>query len=463
MRFIYKHKYRLLFGLFILFILFKYLNISDQVKIEKVEQISSNNFDKYQIYLKDLLNKNYYYYKYKTTSSVNDEIKLVDEKSLKRKNEINKEFYLILEYTQIFFGQKYCNLKIKTEKSYSNHVSFKRILEDSQNKENSYDLLDECLYKNCFFTCDRTLANQANVLLFHETDLKNELNVKYDSNLGKIRRNLNNIAPFNQRSSSQIWLLWNDEANIVESNLDIFQFNWTMSYKSNSEISYGAYGIYNYKFKKNDDENFEENLKIEFKKRSNQIVWFNSNCLSKLRIEYARNISIYYPLHVRGKCTSAIYSETNDKFSTDNLTCLRDSKCEMDLLQLNKFYLAFESKNCSDYITEKFWRSLSLGILPIVFQPAKKFYERLAPLNSFIHFEDFEHDALKLINHLKNIENDFTLYRKYFEWKSKYDIIYDMKLEKIRMCELCAKLNNENDEIYYKSVSKFFNNECFSN
>ena len=463
MRFYNKYFLKLLFGLFILFIVFKYLTKinDDSTELKSViEQISSHNYDKYQIYSNDLLNKNYYYYKYKTSSGVVDEIKVVEENS-KRKHEINKEFYLILEYTKVFHEQKYCNLKIKNGK-FSNHAIFKRLLKDNQNKEeNTYDLLDECLYKNCFFTCDRSLATNANVLMFHETDLKYELSSKYNSNLAKIKRNLNNIAPFKDRTSSKIWLLWNDETNSVENNLDLFQFNWTMSYKSNSEISYGAYGIYSYKDRT--DENFDGDLKIEFKKRSNQIVWFNSNCLSKLRIEYAQNISNYYPLHVRGKCSSALSHGINDNLSTDNITCLRNSKCEMDFLKFNKFYLAFESRNCSDYITEKFWRSLSLGILPIVFQPAKKFYERLAPSNSFIHFDDFEHDALKLSQHLKNIENDFILYRKYFEWKSKFDVVYDMNLEKIRMCELCAKLNNENDEIYYKSLSKFFNNECLTN
>ena len=31
-----------------------------------------------------------------------------------------------------------------------------------------------------------------------------------------------------------------------------------------------------------------------------------------------------------------------------------------------QFYLAFENSHCQDYITEKFWRALDKGIVPIV-------------------------------------------------------------------------------------------------
>ncbi len=44
----------------------------------------------------------------------------------------------------------------------------------------------------------------------------------------------------------------------------------------------------------------------------------------------------------------------------------RDSDEEVFILQNNKFFLAFENSNCSDYITEKLWRSLSYDIIPVV-------------------------------------------------------------------------------------------------
>ena len=49
-----------------------------------------------------------------------------------------------------------------------------------------------------------------------------------------------------------------------------------------------------------------------------------------------------------------------------NEKLIRDSDQEIVELKGNKFFLAFENQNCSDYITEKFWRSLSFGIIPVV-------------------------------------------------------------------------------------------------
>jgi hypothetical protein len=145
--------------------------------------------------------------------------------------------------------------------------------------------------------------------------------------------------------------------------------------------------------------------------------------------------------------------------------CGRDSDCEQKMLRENKFYFAFESKNCTDYITEKFWRSLSYnGLIPVVFQPAKKYYERVAPQNSYIHAEDFDFDPKKIAVHLDRVARSFDLYFGYFKWKFELDVVYKGNtLEQMRMCELCYKLNTEKDEVYYSDVSAFFNGECVIN
>ena len=40
--------------------------------------------------------------------------------------------------------------------------------------------------------------------------------------------------------------------------------------------------------------------------------------------------------------------------------------CFDDLSANHSFYLAFENSNCPDYITEKFWRTLTKPVIPIV-------------------------------------------------------------------------------------------------
>ena len=139
------------------------------------------------------------------------------------------------------------------------------------------------------------------------------------------------------------------------------------------------------------------------------------------------------------------------KTKRDNDKCERESKCEMNYLANNKFYLAFESTNCSDYITEKFWRTLSYGLIPILFQPSRQSYERVAPLNSFIHAQDFNFDAQLLAQYLVNVSNNFDIYSSYLKWKLGFTTYF--KADDVRLCQMCTKLNTETSLIYYESIS----------
>ena len=125
------------------------------------------------------------------------------------------------------------------------------------------------------------------------------------------------------------------------------------------------------------------------------------------------------------------------------------------------FYLSLENSNCEDYITEKFWRSLSFGLIPIVVHPSRKYYDRVAPPKSFIHLEDFNSDEKQLGAYMNQVANNFELYYEHVKWKQFYQSLYkDRILEQLRICELCYRLNNEQKVEHYKSVSSFFNSGC---
>jgi glycoprotein 3-alpha-L-fucosyltransferase len=137
----------------------------------------------------------------------------------------------------------------------------------------------------------------------------------------------------------------------------------------------------------------------------------------------------------------------------------------MTTMRSYKFFLALESRNCTDYITEKFWRSLSHGLIPVVIQPPRHFYEKLAPPNSFIHAGDFSFNAQKLADFLTRVAGDAKLYASFSEWKRDYTPLHRGEyLEPLRICELCYKLNNEHREpafSSYTSISSWFNSQCF--
>lgn len=248
------------------------------------------------------------------------------------------ENYLIIEYTKFFGGIKFC-------------------------QKNSTEIFgDQCPYKNCFYSCNHSLASQAQLLLFH----------KYDTTP-------TTVPPINfTRKSSQIWLLWHDEPNFLHGyDLNIYKFNWTTSYVFDAEASIGAYGITLKRNQASTDEEFNNYISKEFSSRYHQALWFVTNCGAKRRLNYFRELRKYFPIHVFGSCVQI--NESSPSINTDQLektfhnntllptSCNRWSSCEKEQLKSNMFYLAFESQSCKDYITEKFWRAIKYGLIPSIY------------------------------------------------------------------------------------------------
>lgn len=252
-----------------------------------------------------------------------------------------------------------------------------------------------------------------------------------------------------------------------------------MSYRADAEINDCSYGCLFKKSEKESEINFRDKMRHEFETRENRAIWFVSNCDADFRLKFALNLEKHYPIKINGNCehrANLIRMNINNYFLTklydfvakfknlftkNSNICKPNSKCELDQFSSNKFYLSFESKNCSNYITEKLWKILRTNMIPIVVQPNKMFYELIAPIDSFIHAQDFDYDAGKLGIYLKQVESDFDLYIKHHRWRLDYDVSYTQFMsEKRRMCEVCTKLNTETSSIFYKKVSTWFERNC---
>jgi len=283
------------------------------------------------------------------------------------------------------------------------------------------------------YTCDHSFEKTADVLLMHRTD------IHYDQ-LPK-PRNLN-----------QIWLFWHDEALGVEQNAIDTKFNWTISYRFGSEAHIGAYGLTVLRERRLSTSEFNSYIDEQFTKRESNAVWFVSNCQPRARLEYYKKLQSVYPsMKVYGNCVQ----------NGETKSCARESECESLELSTNKYYLSFESQSCRDYITEKFWRSLAYGIIPIVFGPKEKLHlERIAPPNSFIFTGDFDF-VEELAQHLNEINQSRTLFANYHRWRQFYQVLYRHEdLEHKRFCELCYRLNTNTKTIFYENINQFFLDEC---
>lgn len=387
--------------------------------------------------------------------------------------------YLVLEYTTIFDQHKFCTI---------------------ENQQDNY--LEECPYKNCKFTCDKSLANSADSVIFHASDLPKE---PTESTIY-----LKSFLSKTSRRKNQIWVLWHDEVsskfslnfgqidkikllilNQKPSNLpksfDIYKMNWTLSYLIDSEVSDCSYGC-TYDNKVSDLNKINKlysNIHEQYSNRNHSAVWFVSNCGANFRNSFAFELSDLYETRIFGRCgdqfrkkykTRALYLFHRFKSSIfdfltfsifkseaifENTNCGRDSECERKEFKTNLFYLSFESRNCSNYITEKFWRILNTNLIPVVIQPAKHYYEEIAPKNSFIHAQDFDYDVTKLANYMRLVSSDFELYFKYHLWRLSYEAVHTAQYtEKRRFCEFCTRLNTEKSTIYYDKISDWFNKKC---
>ena len=277
---------------------------------------------------------------------------------------------------------------------------------------------------NCIATSDRRMANQSDGILFHA-----------------IPFNASDIPAHRFPHQRYIFLLY--ETLPFARNFHYFQernfFNWTMTHRRDSDIfDPKPYGIIK---PKNDIDQLpppiprgqilelpvsvmEKKKYSQLANRTKLIAWFCSNRISNGRREiYFRELAKHLQLDIYGKC--------------GNLTCLNLNGMNCDtLLNDYKFYIAAENSLCSDYVSEKFYRALLYGVVPIVYGGAN--YTQFAPPHSYIHVKDFD-SPKHLADYLHLLDKNDALYMAYFQWKGHYTI---HRNPLVGWCQLCEMLND---------------------
>ena len=81
-----------------------------------------------------------------------------------------------------------------------------------------------------------------------------------------------------------------------------------------------------------------------------------SSSINLLFLKSAQGLAEFSDVDIYGKCGNQFCPKANHGHDF----------CFEDLSANHSFYLAFENSNCVDYITEKFWRTLTKPIIPIV-------------------------------------------------------------------------------------------------
>ena len=348
-------------------------------------------------------------------------------------------FLLVILFSLILFRhhftKKYSNLRENEIPNTGSTNVFKRFSKEPENPklvlfyttlfgripwpsiENDYQFNNwnnaACKVRNCKISYDKKDLNASDAVLFHGQDIDNLDLIKLSKT----------VKRFKQR-----WIFFIHENPIFfTKELSTLKnvFNWTMTYKLDSDI----FVPYAYYFQKTDKNAEHNSLKDYSKGKDRLVAWTASHC-GKQRDKLVKKLMEYIPVHVYGGCAP--------KFSQNRQCRKRDENC-LKTLSKYKFYLAFENWNCIDYISEKYWiNSLQNDIVPVVLGGGNYSNSNLAVPGSYINVMDFK-SVKDLADYLVMLDKNDTAYNEYFSWKERYYV----DVPPSWTCKLCAMLNND--------------------
>lgn len=192
------------------------------------------------------------------------------------------------------------------------------------------------------------------------------------------------------------------------------------------------------------------------------IMFLQTNCgsLSKREV-YVKKLMEFQKVDSYGPCLN------NKKLPKDlGGDYLHDLLSEnlLEFMGTYKFVIAIENCVCEDYLTEKFWRAILVGAVPIYFG-CPTIREWFPNAKSAILLEDFPTPKL-LSAHIDELMRDDDLYEGYLQHKTKGVIANVNLINKLKetrdnkdsdrefLCFLCDKLHRMEGEPEYSVINK---------
>ncbi|CEP02502.1 hypothetical protein PBRA_009086 [Plasmodiophora brassicae] len=151
---------------------------------------------------------------------------------------------------------------------------------------------------------------------------------------------------------------------------------------------------------------------MSMKDRSRPIFWVASNCVAANgRTNLVRELMKHIPVASYGPCLNNAHGD-NGRGNTESVVNLPEHWAKV-----HKFYLAFENDNCVDYISEKYYKTIKAGLVPVVDGP-RVYPNWVQPTaHSIIHVDDFA-SISDLAAFLHKLNNDDDLYLEYLSHRT---------------------------------------------
>lgn len=238
-------------------------------------------------------------------------------------------------------------------------------------------------------------------------------------------------------------------------------FNYSSSFSRYSDLPFPLHymlSLTNITYKKYYVKTSVKNL---FLKELSPILYLQSDCDTWTeRDKYVTELMKYQRVDSYGRCLKN--KELPSHIQNFNYIYM-DKIDENDFLKFMakyKFVITIENGVCKDYVTEKFWRAIHLGVVPIYFG-SPSIRDWLPNEKSAILIEDFPTPKL-LSLHIDELMRDDDLYEEYLEHKTEGKISNSNLNKEIRarpyqtndevkdlefVCFLCKKLHvNKNKQ-----------------
>ncbi|MEE6459963.1 hypothetical protein FKM82_000804 [Ascaphus truei] len=258
--------------------------------------------------------------------------------------------------------------------------------------------LGQCGRDSCFFTINRTYQHHpmTKAILFYGTDLN------IDS-LPLPRKLYHEWAIFHEESPKNNYKLFHQSS--------IALFNHTATFSRHSHLPLTSQYLEGLQALKSLEFFIPLQDKNALRRKLSPLVYVQSDCDPPSdRDSYVQELMNYIAVDSYGECL-----HNRDLPQQLNNPSSMDDKQFYSILAQYKFILAFENAVCEDYITEKLWRPLKLGAVP-VYYGATNIDEWLPSNKSAIIVNRFAHPK-DLAEYIKELDKNDTLYMEFLEWK----------------------------------------------
>ena len=236
-----------------------------------------------------------------------------------------------------------------------------------------------------------------------------------------------------QKRRGQVWVYETAESPSNGFNPNVLKnwnnlFNWTMSYRRDSDL---LFMYIEFATVSTDKRDTNESFSFLRNKKRN-IVWFVGNCRTASRREdYAGTLGKNCEIYKIGNCGR----NGNECPRNDAKSCMRNL-----LNNEYKFYFSAENSLCRDYITEKSFERMQYNVIPFVRGGAN--YSMFLPPGSYIDAGSFNNQS-ETCTYLLKVGKNEKLYNEYHIWRQNYKVTnYDFGHER-PWREFCMRLHNE--------------------